>query len=258
MKPAIAYIVTGTSRGFGRSLAEEIMQRGQWLYTLSRSSDQGGEKHCNVRCDLRDSRQVALALKAVLERVRTQTHETLVLINNAGVLEPMGPVEQLPGEAMQDHFKVNLLAPVQLTAGFIRGTDHFQGQRRIINISSGAASSPYAGWSLYCAAKAALNSFSACVALENTMRTVPVSICTVAPGILDTDMQRRIRETSVDVFPMRSKFLSLYQEEQLTSPRQAAKRLLDLDSQGRFHNGGQFDLRTFENGQETNPPNGRF
>lgn len=244
MKASIAYLVTGTSRGFGLALAEEIRSRGQWLYTLSRLPDGQDKKQFNIQCDLRDSRNISRAVARILEKTGSQSHDAIVLINNAGVLEPIGPVEQFSVQAVDDHFRVNLLAPVQLTAEFITATQEFPGQRRIINISSGAAHTPYAGWSLYCAAKAALNSFTACVALENKIRSKPVAVCTVAPGILDTDMQVHIREASPEAFPMRGKFVALYEEGRLSSPQKAARHLLDLDDDGRLYDGGNFDLRT--------------
>lgn len=249
MNPSIAYLVTGTSRGLGLALAEEVLSRGQWLYTLSRLPDKQEKKQFNIKCDLRDSRNVTRAATRILEKIGRQSHDAIVLINNAGVLEPIGPVEQLPVEAVHDHFKVNLLAPIQLATEFIAATRDFPGQRRIINISSGAAHTPYAGWSLYCAAKAALNSFTACVALENKLRAKPVMVCSVAPGILDTDMQHHIRKTGPEVFPMRGKFVALYEEGLLSSPQKAAKQLLDLDAAGRFYDGGRFDLRMPESEQ---------
>ena len=246
-----AYIVTGTTRGLGKALAEEIRARGHDLYSLSLGPERQDPGHTQVLCDLRDSRQVEHALDRVLEQIRRHASDALVLINNAAVLEPVGAIENLPRDAIRQHFQVNLLSPVQLTAGFIAGTRDFQGPRRIIHISSGAARNPYAGWSLYCAAKAALNSFSACVALEEEMRSGTVSICTVAPGVLDTDMQRLIRATDPALFPRRSKFVALHEEDKLTSPRVAARLLLDLDSGGGFENGGDYDLRTMG---QTRPP----
>lgn len=250
MKPSTAYLVTGTSRGFGLALAEEVLSRGQWLYTLSRLPEKQDKKQFNIHCDLRDSRNISRAVPRILEKIGRKSHDAIVLINNAGVLEPIGPVEQFPVQAVYDHFKVNLLAPIQLAANFIKATQEFPGQRRIINISSGAANTPYAGWSLYCAAKAALNSFTACVALENKLRAKPVAICTVAPGILDTDMQEHIREASPEAFPMRGKFIALYEEGRLSSPQKAARHLLDLDAAGRLYDGGSFDLRTL-GGEQT-------
>ena len=238
-----AYIVSGTTRGLGRALAEEIHARGHMLYSISRQPELREEGRMNFCCDLRRSRQVEHAINGIMEEIESASFEAVILINNAGVLHPIGAVETLAVNAVQDHFKVNLLSPIHLSAGFIRGARNFQGQRRIINISSGAAQTPYAGWSLYCAAKAALNSFSACAALESDKQAASFSICTVAPGVLDTDMQREIRAETKETFPMRDRFAALHAEGRLTTPRQAAKLLLDLDSAGQLFNGGHFDLR---------------
>ena len=72
--------------------------------------------------------------------------------------------------------------------------------RRVVNISSGAASSPYAGWSVYCASKAGLDHFTRCVGLEQRGQAFPVTCIALAPGVIDTGMQEVIRASRGGIF----------------------------------------------------------
>ena len=90
--------------------------------------------------------------------------------------------------------------------------------------ASGAGSSAYAGWSVYCASKAALDHHARAVALD---RTPGLRIASIAPGVIDTDMQAEIRATSDDRFPDRHRFEALKRDGKLRLPDDAARELVD-------------------------------
>lgn len=236
-----AYIVTGTTRGIGKALAEKIVDRGHLLFTISRAVDAEEGRRRNYCCDLRNPRQVQDVMTRLLDGIPYATCGDAILINNAGVLVPMGPLEGVAMKGMDASMQVNLMAPALLVALFIRASERLRGQPRIINISSGAAQHPYAGWALYCAAKAALNMLTRCVALEQHNRPRGVSICAVAPGVVATDMQAEIRRTSTADFPSRETFVRLAKAGELSPPEQVARLILDLDEDGRFQSGGIYD-----------------
>jgi benzil reductase ((S)-benzoin forming) len=238
-----AYIVTRTTRGSGRALVEVICEPRQLALTLSSAADQTAGGQINVRTDLADLDSLPAKLDDLLHQVEGRVHEALVLINNAGRLDPLMPLEHAQTRPITEAFKINLAAPAIIMAHFIRRTETLTQPRRIINISSGAASSPYAGWGCYCSSKAGLAMLTRCVAEEQALSKNPVKVCAVAPGVIDTDMQRQVRETSVGHFPRRQKFLRLYEEDSLAAPISVARRLLDLDAGGQFEQGGLHDLR---------------
>jgi benzil reductase ((S)-benzoin forming) len=239
----IAYIVTGTTRGIGRALARRIVAGGDKLYSLSSAdTDVTGAWH-NIQCDLGDSVGVSAACERLIQSIPMKKVRSLVLINNAGVLEPIGPIETATDAQIVHHINVNVLAPAVLVAAFIRQTAGLGIGRRIINISSGAARHPYAGWTMYCSAKASLEMMTRCVAAEQTAQDDSVALCAVSPGLVETRMQRLIRDANPDQFPARPKFISAQQSGNVKTPEQVADILLDLDRMGQLQNGQLYDLR---------------
>jgi benzil reductase ((S)-benzoin forming) len=241
-KPS-AYIVTGTTRGIGKALAEKIVDRGHLLFTISRAAESEEGRRCNYYCDLRNPRQVQDVMTRLLDGIPYATCGDGILINNAGVLAPIGSLEGVALQGMDASMHVNLMAPTLLTALFIRASERFGGRRRIIHISSGAALHPYAGWALYCAAKAALNMLTRCVALEQRNRPRGVGICAVAPGVVATNMQAEILRTRTADFPSRETFVRLAKAGEMWPPEKVARLILDLDEDGQFQSGGIYDLR---------------
>lgn len=238
-----AYIVTGTTRGIGKALAKAVVDRGHHLFALARSAERVDDGRTTYTIDLADEKKREEVVERVLKDVMTRPCSDMVLINNAGVLGPIGPLERCGQAEMMVHIQTNLIAPLVLMGAFIKKTDGFQGLRRVINISSGAGRHPYAGWSLYCGAKAGLDMATRCVALEQMQSDNGVAVCALAPGVVDTDMQRDIRNASDEDFPARSKFVDMQQAASLASPEEVAGLILDLDQQRRFAAGGQYDLR---------------
>ena len=241
--PPSAYIVTGTTRGIGKALAEEVVRRGHLLFSISTATESRGHGRRNFCCDLRNPDQIDRTVEALAQAIPFRSIERLVLINNAGVLKPIGPLAECSQEQIEQLMRINLVAPSFLMAAIIRISSSFDGKRGIINISSGAAQHPYAGWSLYCASKAALEMVAACAALEQVAAVNPVYIAAVAPGVVETGMQEEIRKTGERDFPMRSKFLEMQKKGRLITPAKVAETLLDLDLAGQFDLGGSYDLR---------------
>jgi benzil reductase ((S)-benzoin forming) len=238
-----AYIVTGTTRGLGRALIEAILERGDLALSLSSAPAFKSHQHVNVQVDLADTGALPGCLDSLLDAVTPNLTERLVLINNAATLAPLMPLEQAPADLVGSALEINLTAPAVLIAHFLASTQKLTLARRIINISSGAANTPYAGWACYCGTKAGLEMLTRCVAEEQSRRRNPARICAVAPGVMDTQMQGQVRQAAADCFPRRDKFMRLHQEGALSDPLAVARRLLKLDDQGWFQQGGCHDLR---------------
>jgi benzil reductase ((S)-benzoin forming) len=96
----------------------------------------------------------------------------------------------------------------------------------LINISSGAAKSAYAGWSAYGASKAAVDMLSECVAMEE--RDAGIRVHAVAPGVIDTEMQTHIRAAAPEDFPKVDKFIELKKRGDFNSPAYVARELLEI------------------------------
>jgi NAD(P)-dependent dehydrogenase (short-subunit alcohol dehydrogenase family) len=113
-----------------------------------------------------------------------------------------------------------------LTAAFLKSTAHWPVQRKVLNISSGLGRRAMASQSGYCAAKAGLDHFTRCLALEEALKPNGAKVCSLAPGVIDTDMQVELRSGDDRQFPDRQAFVAMKANGQLTSPQDAAQRIL--------------------------------
>jgi len=243
IKMPSVYIVTGTTRGIGKALAAEILRRGQRLFSLSRAADAVMGQWRNYQCDLGGPGQIQTVMKRLLDEIPYERCGDAVLINNAGVLTPIGPLDMADSSGIDKALQVNLMAPLRLMASFIGAAGRMRGDRRIINIASGAGRHPYAGWAHYCAAKAALNMLTRCTALDQRSRSNPVNICALEPGVVATDMQGDIRRANDNDFPDRPRFVQMAESGGLLAPEAVARLILELDVAGQFQSGQIYDLR---------------
>lgn len=242
------FIITGTTRGIGKALAAAAMRwPDSFTISLSRAGPFLKDNRQNIRIDLSDAGAIGPAFRRIDIQGRAAgalTHT--VLINNAGVLDPIGPIGACDDSLLAGNIQVNLTAPLILCRHFFRFSQAFPGRKWIVSITSGAARTPYFGWSAYGAAKAGLEMASRCMALEFSAIDPAFYACTVAPGTVDTAMQAKIRGCTPGQFARVDKFLKLKAGGKLDSPEAVASRLIRLLMDGRFENGGRYDLRKIE------------
>lgn len=225
-------IVTGASRGLGAAIAERLLAPDRQLVCIARSPNDplvararaAGAPLEYQRHDLADAgaTEVLAAWLAGTLRAHRDARR-FVLVNNAGVVEPIGPIESLRIGALGASLQVNLASLMRLTAAFLEATADLAGERRILNISSGAARHPIAGWAAYCAAKAGVDMFTRCIVDEQARRANPARACALAPGVLDTQMQSTIRAAD---FPSIDRFRQLEARGELIAPQDAAARIV--------------------------------
>jgi len=120
---------------------------------------------------------------------------------------------------------------MQLTAAFLRATGAWvdggwRGPRKVLNISSGLGRRPMAAQAPYCAAKAGLDHFTRCSALDEAQREHGARLVSLAPGVIDTDMQVQLRAGDPAAFPDLQRFVELQRQGQLSSPPDAARQVL--------------------------------
>ena len=235
-------VLTGHSRGLGEAIAEELLDRGIAVLALARRGNPAlaarhGGRLREVALDLADTAALAAWLgSGALQAWLAEADEAL-LINNAGTLQPMGPLTLQDPVAVARAVASNVGAPLALAAAFAAAGPQ---ARRVLHVSSGAARKPYAGWSVYCATKAALDHHARAVAAE---AHPGLRIASVAPGVLDTAMQAEIRSSSVQRFPQRARFDELYRHGGLSAPEHAGARLVDYLLGEHFGSATTTDLR---------------
>lgn len=235
------YIVTGTTKGLGRALAEQLAaSAANDVVTLSRSPDAiAGVRNCLV--DLTEPAAIPQVLARALAECRLANYAKLVLINNAGVVSPVGLLENCDAADLDANIRVNLTAPLVLMQAFLIGTRDRAVPRLVINISSGAGKRPIAGWTAYCAAKAGVDMATRVAALEAA--DSGLIICSLAPGVVDTQMQATVRSVAPADFPDVARFQAMKADGTLRTPADVAAQILRLEEAGRFDNGGIHDLR---------------
>jgi benzil reductase ((S)-benzoin forming) len=237
------YVVTGTTRGLGAALAARIAREaGNELVALSRAPTGPVAGGWRIEADMADTRSLEHACDALEQRIAGRDYARAVLINNAGVVSPVGPLDQVDAAELERNLVVNLVSPMLLMRRFLRATAHLK-LRRIINISSGAGRRPLFGWSAYCASKAALDMASRTVALEAEARGLAIEVTSLAPGVIDTGMQAVVRGASKEAFIDVERFRAMKEEGVLRSADEVAADILRLEAEGRLRGEPVQDLR---------------
>jgi benzil reductase ((S)-benzoin forming) len=237
------YLVTGTTKGIGAALRDVLIANpNNRVVTLSRTSAASGAQ-ANVFVDFAAPETVDAAFQSVLPYLAAATWDRAVLINNAGVVTPVGPFDRIDAAALMSNLNVNVASPMLLTAAFARATRAHAARRLVINISSGAAKRPVPGWSAYCAAKAALEMATQVAAIEAPLNDDTLAVCSLAPGVVDTPMQGQIREKTPAEFPDVERFRAMKKDGALRSAHDVARDIVRLIEQNRFANAGSYDLR---------------
>jgi len=214
-------IVTGHTRGLGAAIALELQQRGIAVLGLARSRAElpGIEQ---VELDMADPAALEAWLAGDALRIFLADADEALLVNNAGVVTPVGPLTAQDPAAVLRAVSLNIAAPLALAAALAQAAPSIR--RRILHVSSGAGRNAYPGWSVYCATKAALDHHARAVLMDGDNR---VRVTSLAPGVIDTDMQATIRATPDEHFPMRERFVELKQTGTLASPEECARGLVD-------------------------------
>ncbi len=195
-------MITGTSRGIGHALTLELVNRGLTVFAISQNE--------NALKDLQKFNPDAIKIISAdittqdgQEKIQTALHHMKIdyLINNAGIIHPIGLLHHASQHEIRKLFETDLLAPIFLTNSLI---SQFNTEgARILNITSVAGDEAVAGIGAYCAAKAALNIWTATLKKELPSY---IAAADVIPGEVDTDMQGNLRNASKEEFPLAIEF----------------------------------------------------
>jgi benzil reductase ((S)-benzoin forming) len=212
------YIVTGSSRGLGAALARQLAQPGNTVLGIARSANPALQAE-QWALDLADPLPAAERLQTWL-RAHTGW-DSATLVNNAALLSEPGPLAASDLAGLSAALQVGLEAPVLLSRVFLAETASVP-QRRILNISSGLGRRAMAGSASYCAVKAGLDHLSRALALE----APDVGIVSLAPGVIDTDMQIQLRGADPARFPEQARFQGLKDGGQLQTAEATAAAIV--------------------------------
>ena len=190
-------LVTGGSRGIGLAVAKELLAAGANVMITARTgvdeavASLGNGAAAGVACDVADYAQAEQAVAAT----RAKFGGLTLLINNAGVIEPIGSLADSDPARWAQNIQINLTGAYHMARAALPGMIA-QGGGAIVNVSSGAAHRPLEGWSAYCSAKAGMYMLTRALHLETNGQGVRTF--GFAPGTVDTDMQVKIRASGIN------------------------------------------------------------
>jgi len=217
-------IITGGSRGLGAALCDLYRDQGWSVLEFSRSAPHD----FSVELDLSDPVDASAVFSEAFASLGDFAASEIIAINNAGMLEPVGPVEHVSPGAIATNLDVNVLSAILFARAFVEAFQDHDCPKTFVNISSGAANKGYAGWSLYCAGKAAMENYTRSIALEQSARPNLIRAISVNPGVMDTSMQEAIRNSPLELFPALERFTRLKDDGLLAPPALVARQIAEI------------------------------
>ncbi len=240
------FIITGNSRGLGQAIAQQLISPTHYVVGIARQRSAALDGQFKTpthrlgeqwEADLATPLTVALQLQLWLQtkaKAQFPSLGSITLINNAAYLVEPDRLGQQSNEDLIRAMDVGLTAPLLLCNAFLNATQDWPIQKRILNISSGLGRRAMAGSVSYCATKAGMDHLSRAIALEQQELKYPASVCSLAPGVIDTDMQVQLRSASPAAFSSQNNFSDLKQKGLLDSPDTAAAKVLAYLARANF------------------------
>lgn len=216
-------IISGVSRGLGKELFTCLTGMPDVLLIgISRPSDSEiintNENQLIFYIDLAQDNIIFPDPSLWIRPTTTQ----LIWINNAGTIDPIGKIGNLDVNEVDHALHTNLISPIKITSILVHATLKYKLPFKVINISSGAALSPIPGWGVYCTGKCGISMFLDCLAKDHPN----VELTHIDPGVLDTEMQKKIRESDEKDFPLVSNFIAYHNDRQLKDPKAVANDIV--------------------------------
>lgn len=219
------FYITGTSRGIGKAVAEKLLNdKDNYVIGISRSKTITHDNYEHITLDLTDINSVKN-----FQFINIIDAEYLALVNNAATLGEVKHIGERDNSHILSEYTLNLISPSLLMNNFIKAYETFEGEKIIVNISSGAGRHAIESWSTYCASKSGLDMFSEVVKIEQSLKIKnPARVFSVAPGIVDTQMQTEIRQVEKSDFSDVERFIGYKNDNYLSSPSDVATQITDI------------------------------
>lgn len=194
-------LVTGASRGLGVTIAKVLAEAGVSVALTARSLapcqalaaeiEAGGGQALALACDVSDYD----AARSAVEQTQARWGGLDILINNAGVIDPIGHLADSDPAAWAASLQINLIGAYHMARAALGGL-RADGGGVIVNISSGAAHGAMEGWSAYCVGKAGLAMLTRALHKEEAQHGIRAF--GFQPGTVETQMQQKIRASGLN------------------------------------------------------------
>ena len=232
-------IISGGSKGLGEKLCEQYLAQDFEVIEFSRTAPNS----YSVAIDLASAANVSKIISETLTPLAIREWREIVVISNAGMLTPIGPVSKKDSESVIANLNANFVSGIVFMAEVLRCFQQHTGKKTLASISSGAALGERAGWSLYCAAKAGLEHFIRSVAKEQDAESQPFKMVNIDPGLIDTAMQSLIRQSSLDDLPSLEQFKQRKESGLLVPPVKVAERIVRIIEASNMGNGERIRVK---------------
>lgn len=233
--------VSGASSGIGAALTAHLSPMPNVTVATFSRSEVDADHHLGV--DLSNPDEWASVAKWMASVADELQPSSLKFFHCAATLNPIGFAGEVDANAYASNVLLNSASPQVLGERFIGIAKRLGVPAVMVHISSGAATKPYPGWSSYCAAKAAVDHWTRTVGKELENRGQPITVVSVAPGVVETPMQAEIRGMHESDFPNVQRFRDLQSEGILRAPSDVARELWELANGEDLSNGAVLDLR---------------
>ena len=208
-------LITGTGRGIGKALAELLLRENFKVFGYSRTNQIENENFTFIKTDLSKLEDVQ---KIKFPKIKSP--DSVMLVNNAATIGEIVPLDKKSEPGIIDEYNLNIIAPTIFCKKFIQS--YKMVKKLIINIGSGAAKKAISSWSTYCATKSGLDMLTEVIAEEKHQN---LTLFSVHPGIVDTNMQKEIRDSDPDSFHLLDKFIAYYNDGELENIQDIAKKI---------------------------------
>lgn len=233
--------ITGASKGLGKAMAEYLLKENWAIVGIGRTHNIIHENYCAIIADL--------SCTGVAEKIDLSIDlnaEEHLFINNAAETGQIGYIGNISNEQFQRGYQLNLISPAVLMNRFIGLTNDLSSLRKVLNISSGASINAYDGWGMYCSSKAGIDALSMVLIEELAQRNdYRTHVYSIAPGVVDTDMQTVIRNAAKNEFSNVDRFIKLHKNHHLTPAKIAARKVLSYVVRDPAPRSGRVDVREF-------------
>lgn len=218
------FFITGSSKGLGKALTDLLLKdENNFVYGFARGCSIKHKNYFHTTIDFSNLIEVENYNFPEIDDVKKIT-----LINNAGIVGDVKHIGRINTQQLTDCYNVNLLAPVIFTNSFLDKYTDNSIEKLIINISSGAGRSPIDGWSVYCSTKAGIDMFSQVLNEELKIENNNCKVLSLAPGIIDTDMQVAIRNAELADFSNIERFIEYKKQGDLALPEITADQVMQF------------------------------
>ena len=220
-------IITGGSKGLGKALVRTYCLKGFKVINISRTNSclEHDNLLGNLNYDLTNIELFNSLTKNITKLTQNIIFKEVILINNAGTLGDIITNEKSSAQNINHTINLNLTTPLVLTSIITKLFINIK--ISVYNISSGAANKPYFGWSNYNASKSGLSLATRSIALEQENNT-NFKIFNIIPGVIDTQMQKQIRDSKKENFKHIAKFTSMKEEGLLQNPLDVALKIYNI------------------------------